>query len=137
MNGRELTAYDVEHHFHRFYGLGSDFTEPTPHTAEVQSLPVESITATDKWTVVFKLSQPSLTELEEITYKSYATGWIQPPEVIKQYSDMKDRRNVVGTGPYMLTDQVRDSSTTYTKNPDYFAFDEKYPENRLPYADEI
>ena len=137
MNGRELTAYDVEHHVHRFYGLGSDFTEPTPHTAEVQSLPVVSITATDKWTVVFKLSQPSLTELEEITYKSYATGWIQPPEVIKQYGDMKDWRNVVGTGPYMLTDQVRDSSTTYTKNPDYFAFDEKYPENRLPYADEI
>ncbi len=137
MNGRELTAYDVEHHFHRFYGLGSGFTEPTPHDAMVKSLPVVSITATDKWTVVFKLSQPNLSALEEITYKSYGTGWIQPPEVIKQYGDMKDWRNVVGTGPYMLTDQVRDSSITYTNNPDYFAFDEKYPENRLPYADVI
>jgi peptide/nickel transport system substrate-binding protein len=36
----------------------------------------------------------------------------------------------------MLTDRVFGSSETYTKNPDYWGYDEKYPENRLPYVDE-
>ena len=30
MNGRELTAYDVEYNFHRMLGLGSGFTEAGP-----------------------------------------------------------------------------------------------------------
>ena len=37
----------------------------------------------------------------------------------------------------MLTDYVEGVSITYTKNPDYWGFDEKYPENRLPYVDEV
>ena len=44
---------------------------------------------------------------------------------------------MVGTGPYMLTEWVKGSSLTYSKNPDYWDFDEKYPENRLPYIDQI
>ena len=31
MNSRELDAYDVEWNFHRFTGLGSGFTEPSPY----------------------------------------------------------------------------------------------------------
>ena len=26
---------------------------------------------------------------------------------------------------------------TWTKNPNYWGYDEKYPENRLPYIDEL
>ena len=37
----------------------------------------------------------------------------------------------------MLIDWVEGSSITYEKNPDYWGFDEKYPENRLPYIDQI
>ena len=44
---------------------------------------------------------------------------------------------MVGTGPYMITDWVRGSSITYTKNPNYWSDDEKYPGNRLPYIDEL
>ena len=44
---------------------------------------------------------------------------------------------MVGTGPWMLTDYVEGASKTFIKNPDYWGFDEKYPENRLPYADEM
>ena len=36
-----------------------------------------------------------------------------------------------------LTDLVDGSSVTWTKNPNYWGFDEKFPDNRLPYADEI
>jgi peptide/nickel transport system substrate-binding protein len=58
-------------------------------------------------------------------------------EVVEQYGDVTDWRNVVGTGPFELTDHVEGSSLTYTKNPDYWGYDEKYPQNRLPYVDEI
>ena len=60
-----------------------------------------------------------------------------PPEVIEQHGDLTDCDNMVGTGPYMLTEWVEGSSITYSKNPDYWDYDEKYPENRLPYIDQI
>ena len=60
MNGRELTADDVVFNFHRFTGLGSGFTEATPYAGSITSLPIESIEATDRYTVVVKLKQPSL-----------------------------------------------------------------------------
>ena len=50
---------------------------------------------------------------------------------------MQDWKTAVGTGPYMLTDWVKGSSLTYTKNPNYWGYDEKFPENRLPYLDEV
>ena len=134
MNGRELDASDIEYNLHRVTALGSGFTEPSP-TGSLKGEPIESIAATDKWTVVVKLKAPSLTALMWLAIEQ--TGTIYPPEVIKQHGDVKDWRNLVGTGPYMLTDRVEESSTTYERNPDYWGYDEKYPENRLPYTDSI
>ena len=51
---------------------------------------------------------------------SHEGGWIYPPEVIKEHGNAQDWRNLVGTGPYMLTDWVEGSAVTYTKNPDYW-----------------
>ena len=135
MNGRELNANDVEYNFHRLFGLGSGFTEYPPYTLRLTSVPVESITATDKWTVVFKLKQISLDGLKNII--DDAMAYILPPEVIKAEGDANDWRKLVGTGPYELTDWVSESSVTFTKNPNYWKYDEKFPENRLPYFDEI
>ena len=134
MNGRELDAYDIEYNLHRVSALGSGFTEPSP-TGWIKDLPFESIEATDKWTVVVKLKEPRLDALMNLTLGQ--TGNILPPEVIKQYGDVKDWRNLVGTGPYMLTEWVEGSSITYEKNPNYWKDDEKYPGNRLPYTDKI
>ena len=134
MNGRELTAKDVEHSFHRFLGLGSGFTEPSPLASQLGKLPWESIEATDKYTVVMKLKEPRLRALNLILDGN--SMFIQPPEVIEQYGDISDWRNLVGTGPFMITDWILGSSVTYTKNPNYWGYDEKYPENRLPYFDE-
>ena len=137
MNGRELTAQDVEYNFHRILGLGSGFTEP----AEIVSFDkwsgvnVESITATDKWTVEFKLKELNLRALAAILNDE--SGSIYPPEVIKEHGDANDWRNLVGTGPMMLTDWVEGSSFTWDKNPHYWGYDEKYPENRLPYIDQL
>ena len=141
MSGRELTAKDVEHSYHRHLGLGSGFTEPSAYAGLLGALPWESIEATDKWTVVMKLKEPTFAALGAILDGYIA---IQPPEVIEQSrtaevpeGKISDWRDMVGTGPYMITDWVRRSYYTYTKNPDYWSYDEKYPENRLPYIDEV
>ena len=107
MNGRELTAQDVEYNFHRVLGLGSGYTEPSEvvtfdNWSEVN---VESITATDKRTVVFKLKEPNLRVLAAIL--DDGSGFIYPPEVIEEDGHADDWRNLVGTGPMMLTDCCR------------------------------
>ena len=135
MNGRELTAKDIEYNWHRLATLGSGFTERPARFGSIPNVPFESITATDDWTVVFKLKQPMLSALKIILDDAWT--WILPPEVIKEHGDVADWRNVVGTGPYMLTEWIDGSSMTWKKNPDYWGYDEKYPENRLPYIDEL
>ena len=136
MNGRELTADDVVYTFQRMLGRG-DFTEPSPFggASPLTSIPFESITATDKWMVVMKLKEIYLPALVVILSERF--GYIMPPEVIEQHGDITDWRNLVGTGPFELNDHDEGSSLTFTKNPDYWGYDEKYPENRLPYVDEF
>jgi len=47
VNGREFTAYDVEYHYHRLYGLGSGFTKPAPYHGNVSAYKdLISVTAT-------------------------------------------------------------------------------------------
>ena len=141
MNGRELTADDVEFTWHRQLGLGSGFTEPSPYAWQVPELRaiVESVTATDEWTVEVKTSSFSFSTLDMLLFANGASTYIQPPEVIKEYGDMKDWRHFVGTGPFEITDLVPASSLTYTKNPNYWQYDPLFPELglRLPYADEF
>ena len=96
---------------------------------------VESVTATDEWTVVIELERPNPVALFTLL-QSY-TFDIHPPEVIEEHGNVNDWRNLVGTGPFMLTDYVEGSSVTWLKHPNYWGFDEKYPENRLPYIDEL
>ena len=135
MNGRELDAYDIEYNFHRVTGTGSGFTEPSAFAWVLKNFKWESITATDKWTVVFKLQETRLDALWVIL-NDWA-GFIYPPEVIKEHGDVSDWRNLVGTGPFELTDYVEGTVLTFTKNPNYWGYDEKYPENRLPYVDDV
>ena len=134
MNGRELTASDVEFNFHRLYGLGSGFTEVSPVTGSKKEI-IDSVTATDKWTVVFKLTRPDLFAGEKLL-----DAWesqIYPPEVIKQHGDITDWRNLVGTGPMELANYDEGRAMKWTRVDNYWGFDEKFPQNRLPYVDEI
>ena len=81
----------------------------------------------------FNMKEPNLGALAAIT-DNYSS-WVYPPEVIKEHGDVSDWRNLVGTGPMMLTDWTAGSSVTWTKNPDYWGYDDKLPENRLPYVE--
>ncbi len=77
MNGRELTAKDIEYNWHRLATLGSGFTERPARFGSIPNVTFESITATDDWTVVFKLKQPMLSALKIILDDAWT--WILPP----------------------------------------------------------
>jgi len=136
LNGRELTAYDVEYSWHRVFGLGSGFTGPSPFANVRLYGPPESVIATDKYTVTVRLPNPSVANIRMILDDTpYA--YTVPREVIEQYGDMNDWENVVGSGPFIIEDYVAGTAVTYVKNPDYWGYDEQYPENRLPYVDKV
>ena len=134
MNGRELTADDIVYNYQRNLVLG-DFSERPARTWVLFNMPWESIEASDRNTVVFKLKEPTVGAIRDIF--DDMPMYILPPEVIEQYGNYADWRNMVGTGPVMLTDYVEGVSKTYTKNPDYWGYDPKYPQNRLPYTDQL
>ncbi|MDE0450019.1 MAG: ABC transporter substrate-binding protein [Spirochaetaceae bacterium] len=136
VNGRQLTAHDVAYSFDRILGL--DGHEPTPDVAggaDLLKISFDAVTATDDFTVEFKLKEPSLLALGSILRD--APTIIVAREVVDQFGDIQDWRNVTGTGPYQLTDVLEGSSWTYTKVDDYWGFDPKYPEYQLPYADRV
>jgi len=62
------------------------------------------------------------------------TQFMEAREWVEQ-GDTGNWEKNVGTGPWMITDLTAGSSLTSVKNPDYWGFDERYPNNRLPYAD--
>ena len=128
MNGRELTAKDIEYNYHRNLGMGK-FTEQSTAIWPLSNLAIASIEATDDMTVVFKLSEPHFQALQFIVDAYNAV--IQPPEVIEEHGSIENWQDLVGTGPYMLVDWVKGSSISYEKNPDYWGFDEKFPQNRV------
>jgi peptide/nickel transport system substrate-binding protein len=132
VNGREVTADDVVWTLKRYT------TEPTSYI--VQSAPamckVVQITAPDKWTIDIQVPPEQF-----IWVMSYIPDWSQiiPPEVTAKYGDMRDWRNSVGTGPFMLTDYVSSSLLTFTRNPKYWGTDPVGPGkgNQLPYLDNV
>ena len=141
MNGRELTAKDIEFTFLRDFGMGSGATEPNPFYEAFHGIPVESIEATGDNNLVVKLSTPGhVLDIQWLLgVGETPTGLIVPPEVIKQSGDIQDWENVVGTGPYEITAFQPGASLTLTKNPNYWQIDPIHPglDNRLPYVDEI
>ena len=133
MNGRKMTAQDIEWNFQRYFHLGEFAEGQEGPCCTFKSVKWESVTATDDNTVVFKLQEPNIDTLT-ILFTSYSPH-ILPREVVEEYGDIQDWRNLVGTGPFMFTDWVDGSSMTWEKNPDYWGTDEKFPENQIPYAD--
>jgi peptide/nickel transport system substrate-binding protein len=122
VNGRELTSADVKYSIERamgMYGRKSDFK----HYYYFDK--IKSIETPDKYTVVFKLSQPFAPFLKYI-----ATPWaaIVAKEVVDKYGDLKTV--AIGTGPFILKEFVKGSHITLVKNPNYF-------KKGLPYLDGI
>jgi len=128
VNGRELDAYDVEFSLKRNFETPGAYSNITYKGADA---PI-SIKATDQWTVEIKCNSGKLGPLFIV-----CMGYIDifPRDGVPAGGNFKDWTASNGTGPFMITDYVPNSSCTMVKNPDYWMTDPLIPGNKLPYID--
>jgi len=108
-NGDKLTSKDVKATFDRIMNKET----ASPKAADYKA--VQSVEAPEDYTVVFRLSVPNSPLLATL-----ASGWsaVLPKSLIDAGHDFANKP--VGTGPFRLTEWVRDSRVTLVKNPDYW-----------------
>ena len=137
VNGREFTADDVAYHFQRQNGWGPGMTPSPFQSVGTPFMNLISVTATDKYTAVFKWKVSNPEYIIE-AMQSFATGLdMEAKEAVQLWGNVNDWHHAIGTGPFLLTDFVSGSSATLTKNPNYWGYDERYPKNKLPYIDTL
>ena len=138
-NGREFIADDVVFHYDRMYGLGGGFTKPSPFNASSVSVfqDLISVTATDNYTVVFKWHTPNPEFIMETMLSIVPDQELENPDAVKMWGNLNDWHHAIGTGPFILTDFVSGASATLVKNQNYWGYDERYPQNKLPYVDTL
>ena len=62
---------------------------------------------------------------------------IEAPEAVQKWGKLNDWHHAVGTGAFILKDFISCNSATLIKNPNYWGYDERYPQNKLPYVDKL
>lgn len=60
-----------------------------------------------------------------------------PPMGASASGPLADWKQVVGTGPWILSDFVSGSSETWSKNPNYWGHDPRYQQNQTPYLNSV
>ena len=134
--GRKLTAEDVAYSYRRL--LGIDGVTATANTEMPWSMllpPLETIEVIDETTLIFHFE--NLTEAVLDTFITTTANITGPEWDTLTPEQQNDWHYAVGTGPYILTGFELDARMTYVKSENYYDYDERYPENKLPYLDEI
>ena len=135
-HGRKLTSADVKWSYDRILGLDG-VTQVTPDDTNYGSTfyMLESVEAPEELTVVFHFKDG--TEMEENDFICNNI-FIAGPEWDELTDEQKtDWRYACGTGPFLLKEYSTDSYMTFVKNENYWGHDSRYPENQLPYLDEV
>ena len=132
VNGREFVAEDARFSLERVFTSAGSYQYQSYSAAERP----KSYKVLDKYTLEVKV--PSASQGIMLITCAAVTR-IYPPEMIKQYGDMKDWKRTCGTGAFMISDYVPSSSLTYVRNPNYWGKDPVGPGkgNQLPYIDGI
>jgi len=130
VNGREITSQDVYDSFARAASDYRNVFYVGPTVAEADRL---------KWTIVDKYTIKATSPLPDQRMVHGEGNWnyIWPKEVVTQYGNLDNWKNAVGMGPWMPVDCVPDSSILFKRNPDFYMHDPQFPENQLPYADNL
>jgi peptide/nickel transport system substrate-binding protein len=136
-SGREFIADDVVYHFNRMYGLGGGFPGSPYYAGVTTYKDLISLTAPDKYTAVFKWKTPNPEVIMETLQAGGGDLLLENPEAVKMWGDVNDWHHAIGTGPFILKDFVSGSAATLVSNPNYWGYDERYPQNKLPYIDTL
>lgn len=135
MNGREVTAYDVQYHYDRMMGTGSGFTEAAAMASGLVQY-CKSVIATDKYTIQFNMKSPGVLGAFMIMEPG-GVAYIMPREVVEQEGYRQNWEIAVGSGPFIIEDYIEGALLSLKKNPNYFGHDERHPENQIPYVDQF
>lgn len=136
-NGRQFVANDVVWSYSRLMGINGYTAIETEYDWAGDLSMIAGIEAVDEHTVVFTFAEGQSNTLslgKLLTAKVNIGGPEWDALTAEQQADWHYAK---GTGAYILTDYVADNSMTFTKNEKYYDYDERYPENKLPYIDTI
>ena len=126
MEARELTAEDVVYSFER--------SAQSPKVVGSMVEHVDSVTARDRYTVVFEFNQYRADWAYRFGYGYYSS--IVPREL--EEVDARDWRNITGTGPFMIDSFISGNSQKYVRNPDYWGTTTiQNKEYQLPFLDGV
>ncbi len=133
VGGREFTADDAYGNLYlRFNHPDADNLMVAPHLKGIQP------TKIGPWEVSITLP---LKDHMSTIMRVFDAGLQAAPELIEHYglTVASEPMNTVGTGPYMITDYVTDSSCTLKRNPNYWMKDPVGPGmgNQLPYIETV
>ena len=134
--GRQLKASDVAYSYDRL--LGIDGVTPTSNTEMPWQMllpAIDSIEVVDDYNLIFHF--PNLTECVLDSFITTTVNITGPEWNTLTPEQQNDWHYAVGTGPYILTDFQLDASMSYVKSENYYDYDERHPENKLPYLDTI
>ena len=143
-NGRQVTAEDVVWNIHyqfNYPGCWQTMTYPPNEAAKVADrmlpgspLRPTSVKALDNYTVEVKVPAES----QGIIFLEIGDNlYTNPPECWEEEDGWQTWDEVIGSGPFMLTDYVSGSSLTYTKFDNYYEEDPLHPGNKWPYIDTL
>jgi len=131
VNGREMTVDDV------LFSLDRHINSPMSYMRITRpTLPdTTTVTLEGDRTIVVTTSIDNFDAL----WLLIGEREIWPRELIETYGGVTEWQNMVGTGPYMMTEYIQGSSATFTKNPNYYQTDPvgEGKGNQLPYLDGI
>jgi ABC-type transport system substrate-binding protein len=137
-NGREFIADDVVFHYNRLRNLSvSSSNKGLRVTPVKQFQDLISVHASDKYTVVFKWKNLNPELIMETLHQVGPPSSIENPDAVIKWGDVSDWHHAIGTGPFILKDFDSDNSAILVKNDNYWGYDERHPDNRLPYLDRV
>jgi ABC-type transport system substrate-binding protein len=133
-NGRAFTADDVIWSYSRLLGLnGMEKVELEMDWPGMSLTMLKNVTKIDEYTVEFEFNdgfnnEIGLTDFMNVKVNIGGPEWDNCPQTW-EYAK--------GTGPYVLEEYAPDNYMNLVKNESYYGYDERYPENKLPYIDTI
>ncbi len=115
-DGSALNAAAVKFNFDRMLDENHPFHDTGPFPLSFFFGSIDTVTAADEDTVVFKLKEPYAPFLSNL---AYPTGLIVSPEAVKQHG--KDfGRNPSGTGPFRFAEWESNAKVVVVRNEGYW-----------------
>jgi ABC-type transport system substrate-binding protein len=120
-NGRPIDAQDVVWSWSKFGRLNGSSANHVYNADTSPGAPVESVTAPDDQTVIYKLRKPDASEI--VLLATWDQFYVMPRESESQFDP---RREVRGHGPWLLDEYVPSAFINWHKNPDYYVKDRPF-----------